>query len=110
VKRKDIISGAIIEAIVTTAKENFVKRVIQLKKTERKKEGLTMRTWTWRSTRRARSTRSRKCTVYEKRQRRSPDRLRTRWSGDGMRKMVQGTEHEYTLYCRKMGTMGSTPT
>src|SRR5437660_12865524 len=23
-----------------------------------------------------------------------------------MRKMVQGTEHEYTLYCRKMGTIG----
>src|SRR6266545_2925163 len=32
VKRKDIISGAIIEAIVTTAKKNFVKRVITLKK------------------------------------------------------------------------------
>src|SRR5206468_4033596 len=32
VKRKDIISGAIIEAIVTTAKKNFVKRVILLKK------------------------------------------------------------------------------
>src|SRR3989454_309144 len=43
VKRKDILSGAIIEAIVTTAKKNFVKRVIQLKKTERKKEGLTMK-------------------------------------------------------------------
>src|SRR5205807_55645 len=43
VKRKDIISGAIIEAIVTTAKKNFVKRVILLKKTERKKEGLSMR-------------------------------------------------------------------
>src|SRR5207249_4790576 len=26
-----------------------------------------------------------------------------------MRKMVQGTEHEYTLYCRKMGTMGFDP-
>src|SRR2546426_9678572 len=26
-----------------------------------------------------------------------------------MRKMVQGTEHEYTLYCRKMGTMGFGP-
>ena len=43
VKRKDIISGAIIEAIVTTAKKNFVKRVILLKKTERKKEGLNMK-------------------------------------------------------------------
>ena len=26
-----------------------------------------------------------------------------------MRKMVQGTEHEYTLYCRKMGAMGFDP-
>src|SRR5437660_10201113 len=26
-----------------------------------------------------------------------------------MRKMVQVTEHEYTLYCRKMGTMGFDP-
>jgi proteasome accessory factor A len=26
-----------------------------------------------------------------------------------MRKMVQGTEHEYTLYCRKMGPMGFDP-
>src|SRR6266705_307462 len=43
VKRKDIISGAIIEAIVTTAKKNFVKRVITLKKPERKKEGLSLR-------------------------------------------------------------------
>ncbi len=43
VKRKDIISGAIIEAIVKTAKKNYVKRVIALKKTERKKEGLTRR-------------------------------------------------------------------
>jgi len=43
VKRKDIISGAIIEAIVTTAKKNFVKRVIQLKKSDRKKEGLALK-------------------------------------------------------------------
>src|SRR2546428_729845 len=26
-----------------------------------------------------------------------------------MKKMVQGTEHEYMLYCRKMGTMGFDP-
>ncbi|HYM40792.1 MAG TPA: AAA family ATPase [Thermoplasmata archaeon] len=43
VKRKDIISGAIIEAIVKTAKKNYVKRVIALKKTDRKKDGLTRR-------------------------------------------------------------------
>ena len=41
VKRRDIISGAIIEAIVKTAKKNYVKRVITLKKSDRKKEGLT---------------------------------------------------------------------
>lgn len=41
VKRKDIISGAIIEAIIKTAKKNYVKRVIALKKGDRKKEGLT---------------------------------------------------------------------
>lgn len=43
VKRKDIVSGAIIEAIVKTAKKNYVKRVITLKKGDRKKEGLTKR-------------------------------------------------------------------
>ncbi len=26
-----------------------------------------------------------------------------------MRKRIQGTEHEYTLYCKKMGSMGSDP-
>ena len=43
VKRKDIVSGAIVAAVVKTAKKNFVKRVIHLKKAERKKEGLTLR-------------------------------------------------------------------
>ncbi len=43
VKRKDIISGAIIEAIVKTAKKNYVKRVITLKKGDRKKDGLSLR-------------------------------------------------------------------
>ena len=43
VKRKDIISGAILEAIVKTAKKNYVKRVITVKKAERKREGLTKR-------------------------------------------------------------------
>ena len=43
VKRKDIVSGAIVEAIVKTAKKNFVKRVITLKKADRKKEGLALR-------------------------------------------------------------------
>ena len=43
VKRKDIVSGAIVAAIVKTAKKNFVKRVIQLKKSDRKKEGLSLK-------------------------------------------------------------------
>jgi proteasome-associated ATPase len=43
VKRKDIVSGAIIEAIVKTAKKNFVKRVIALKKADRKKQGISLR-------------------------------------------------------------------
>ncbi len=43
VKRMDIVSGAIISAIVKTAKKNFVKRVIVMKKADRKKEGLSFR-------------------------------------------------------------------
>src|SRR2546426_1969861 len=42
VKRKDIVSGAIIAAVVKTAKKNFVKRVIEMKKADRKKEGLSL--------------------------------------------------------------------
>jgi len=42
VKRKDIVSGAIIAAIVKTAKKNFVKRILTLKKADRKREGLTL--------------------------------------------------------------------
>jgi len=42
VKRKDIVSGAIIAAIVKTAKKNYVKRVIEMKKQDRKKEGLSL--------------------------------------------------------------------
>lgn len=41
VKRKDIISGAIIEAIVTTAKKNFVKRVLERPKKARGKDGIS---------------------------------------------------------------------
>ena len=41
VKRKDIVSGAIVAAVVKTAKKNFVKRVIEMKKQDRKKEGLS---------------------------------------------------------------------
>lgn len=43
VKRKDIVSGAIIEAIVKTAKKNFIKRAIAAPKKERDAHGLTRR-------------------------------------------------------------------
>ncbi len=69
VKRKDIISGAIIEAIVTTAKKNFVKRVIQLKKTERKKEGLTMKDLDMAIDEESKEHAITEMYVYEKRQR-----------------------------------------
>ncbi len=42
VKRKDIVSGALIAAVVKTAKKNYVKRVLDLKKSEREKEGLNL--------------------------------------------------------------------
>ncbi len=41
VKRKDIISGAIIEAIIKTAKKNFIKRVMAQEKADRDKVGMT---------------------------------------------------------------------
>jgi proteasome-associated ATPase len=40
VLRKDIISGAILEAIVTSAKKNYVKRVMGKSKKERENDGL----------------------------------------------------------------------
>src|SRR6266571_2724990 len=69
VKRKDIISGAIIEAIVTTAKKNFVKRVITLKKPERKKEGLTMKDLDMAIDEESKEHAITEMYVYEKRQR-----------------------------------------
>jgi len=42
VKRKDIMSGAIIEAIVRTAKKNYIKRVLPKGPAEREADGLTM--------------------------------------------------------------------
>ena len=44
IKRKDIISGALVESIITTAKKNYVKRVLPYPKNsaERAKEGLNM--------------------------------------------------------------------
>src|SRR3989449_3582161 len=69
VKRKDIISGAIIEAIVTTAKKNFVKRVILLKKADRKKEGLTMKDLDMAIDEESKEHAITEMYVYEKRQR-----------------------------------------
>ena len=44
IKRKDIISGALIESIITTAKKNYVKRVLPFAKEspERAREGINM--------------------------------------------------------------------
>ena len=44
IKRKDIISGALIESIITTAKKNYVKRVLPYPKgsAERAREGLNL--------------------------------------------------------------------
>jgi len=69
VKRKDIISGAIIEAIVTTAKKNFVKRVILLKKADRKKEGLSLRDFEKAIDEECKEHAITEMYVYEKRQR-----------------------------------------
>ena len=43
IKRKDVVSGALIESIVTTAKKNYVKRVVAMPKGDprRKEEGIT---------------------------------------------------------------------
>src|SRR5436190_1234900 len=59
----------IIETIVTTAKKNFVKRVIQLKKTERKKEGLTMKDLEMAIDEESKEHAITEMYVYEKRQR-----------------------------------------
>ncbi|MGQ0536356.1 MAG: AAA family ATPase [Methanobacteriota archaeon] len=44
IKRKDIISGALVESIITTAKKNYVKRMLALPKLskEREEEGLAI--------------------------------------------------------------------
>ncbi len=42
VKRKDIVSGALIAAVVKTAKKNYVKRILGLKKSARTKQGLNL--------------------------------------------------------------------
>jgi proteasome-associated ATPase len=44
IKRKDIVSGALVESIVTTAKKNYIKRAIKLPKDDprRYEDGLTL--------------------------------------------------------------------
>ncbi len=42
VKKKDIVSGAIISAVIKTAKKNYVKRVLEMKKSERAKHGINL--------------------------------------------------------------------
>ncbi len=69
VKRKDIASGAIIEAIVKTAKKNYVKRVIALKKSDRKKQGLAFRDLEMAAEEECKEHAITEMYVYEKRQR-----------------------------------------
>ncbi len=69
VKRKDIVSGAIIEAIVKTAKKNFVKRVIALKKADRKKQGLSFKDLEMAADEECKEHAITEMYVYEKRQR-----------------------------------------
>jgi SpoVK/Ycf46/Vps4 family AAA+-type ATPase len=44
IKRKDIVSGALIESIITTAKKNYVKRIIAMPKDDPRRyaDGLTL--------------------------------------------------------------------
>ncbi len=69
VKRKDIVSGAIIAAIIKTAKKNYVKRVIELKKGDRKKEGLTAEDLAKAAEEECKEHAITELTTYEKRQR-----------------------------------------
>jgi len=69
VKRMDIVSGAIISAIVKTAKKNYVKRVIAMKKADRKKEGLSFKDLTMATEEECKEHAITEMYVYEKRQR-----------------------------------------
>src|SRR2546422_2194007 len=69
VKRMDIVSGAIISAIVKTAKKNFVKRVIAMKKADRKKEGLSFKDLAMAVEEECKEHAITEMYVYEKRQR-----------------------------------------
>jgi len=69
VKRKDIISGAIIAAIVKTAKKNYVKRVLTVKKTDRKKVGMTQQDFQMAVEEECKEHAITEISVFEKRQR-----------------------------------------
>src|SRR2546422_2350226 len=69
VKRMDIVSGAIINAIVKTAKKNYVKRVIAMKKADRKKEGLSFKDLAMAVEEECKEHAITEMYVYEKRQR-----------------------------------------
>jgi proteasome-associated ATPase len=69
VKRMDIVSGAIISAIVKTAKKNYVKRVIAMKKADRKKEGLSFKDLSMAVEEECKEHAITEMYVYEKRQR-----------------------------------------
>src|SRR2546426_4879200 len=69
VKRMDIVSGAIISAIVKTAKKNYVKRVIAMKKADRKKEGLSFKDLEMAVEEECKEHAIKEMYVYEKRQR-----------------------------------------
>src|SRR5437899_10159401 len=69
VKRMDIVSGAIINAIVKTAKKNYVKRVIAMKKADRKKEGLSCKDLAMAVEEECKEHAITEMYVYEKRQR-----------------------------------------
>ncbi len=69
VKRKDIVSGAIIAAIVKTAKKNYVKRVLALKKQDRKREGLSVEDFAMAVEEECKEHAITELSTYEKRQR-----------------------------------------
>jgi proteasome-associated ATPase len=69
VKRKDIVSGAIIAAIVKTAKKNYVKRILPLKRSERAREGLSREDFALAVEEECKEHAITEMYVYEKRQR-----------------------------------------
>jgi len=69
VKRKDIVSGALIEAIVRTAKKNFVKRTLSLSPSKKRREGLTLEDLSKATEEEGKEHAITEIYIYEKRQR-----------------------------------------